>query len=93
MSQQFIHTKGDIANDVFETKQHKDKSGQVIKDAKDYKVRTFSKYVPGYEPCKECGQHPAFAYDSAKPNEVKVITCEHIQKGGQLKDEFKKVKP
>lgn len=35
--------------------------------------------VGGYEPCKTCGQRPAFKYDSSKPDEIEVITCEHVK--------------
>lgn len=54
----------------------------------------FARYVPGYTACKVCGQHPGYSYNSAKQNEVQVIVCEHIAKGGDIKPEFKdKIKP
>ncbi len=45
-------------------------------------------FVEGYSPCPICQQHPSFAFDSARPNEIKVIVCQHIAKGGKIKAEF-----
>lgn len=71
----FIHTKEDIVDGVIEGRKHSDKGN--VKGGK-YKAKTFAKFVPGYEICKTCGLHPAYEYDSAKPDQVKVITCIHV---------------
>jgi hypothetical protein len=46
--------------------------GVVVGDQK------FERYVSGYPACKTCGQHPAFEFNSKKPDKIVVITCEHI---------------
>lgn len=68
----FIHYSEDIISGVIEEKTHP--------KGNKYKERTYAKFVKGYEPCKQCGKHPAFKFDSAKPNQVEVIVCEHITK-------------